>query len=138
MTYDEAVQAMFPLFNAKFSLNKNITDITDSISVAQMYGDFTQLTLNGMVTKDEISGDLVQKYIGLGQGAIAFAMPIATHQSVFDEIKGIADSILWAFMAISLLISFVTILITSNIIITENSRLIATMKVIGYSDYKIN
>ncbi len=138
MTYDEAVQAMFPLFNAKFSLNKNITDITDSISVAQMYGDFTQLTLKGIITKDKISGDLVQKYIGLGQGAIAFAMPIATHQSVFDEIKGIADSILWAFMVISLLISFVTILITSNIIITENSRLIATMKVIGYSDYKIN
>lgn len=41
-------------------------------------------------------------------------------------------------MAVSLLISFVTILITSNIVITENRRLIATMKVIGYGDLKIN
>lgn len=136
MTYSEAVKAMFPTFNTKFSINKDITDIVNSISVTQLYGDFTQISLNG---KTEKKGTVfIQSAIGLGQGAVNFAMPIATHQSIFDEIKGIADAIFWAFMAVSLLISFVTILITSNIIITENKRLIATMKVIGYGDLKIN
>lgn len=129
--YDEAVREVFPIFNAKFSFNRNIKDITSGISITQLHGDFNPLTLNG-------SGKGKDQVIGLGHGAISYALPIAVHQSVFDEIKGIADAILYAFMAISLLISFIIILLTSNIIINENNRLISTMKVIGYNDYEIN
>lgn len=127
------LKKILPPFNAKFSKEANIRDIIDGISIVSSYGDYTKAGLDGFKTD---SGD-IQLLEGLGKGAISFALPIAKHQSVLEEITGIAESALYVFVIIAIFVSLVIILITSNLIISENIRLVSTMKVIGYNNIEI-
>lgn len=127
------LKEILPPFNAKFSKEATIKDITDGISIVSSYGDYTKSGLDGF----RIDAGDIQLLEGLGKGAISFALPIAKHQSVLEEITGIAESALYVFVIIAIFVSLVIILITSNLIISENIRLVSTMKVIGYNNIEI-
>lgn len=125
----------YPIFNFKVSSIKNIdqiTDVTSGFTTYQAYGDFTQLGLNGGI-------DNVTKinYSGYGKGAAKFILPLSVHREILDQITSLSNLILIMFAALALMVSFIIILLTSNLIIYENRKTISTMKVLGYNDRKI-
>ncbi|WP_368486394.1 ABC transporter permease [Spiroplasma sp. DGKH1] len=120
----------FPIFNLKLSQVDNVADITNSYTVTSVYGDYTTVGLNG----GEYNG---LRYSVNGEGSTANVLPLYVHQQLLSQISTIINMILIAFAVLSLVISFVIILLTSNLVIYENRKTIATMKVLGYSDMQI-
>lgn len=120
----------YPIFNFKFSKSQALPDITNSFSTAQMYGDYSALGLNGGT-----EGDIT--YQGYGAGSAINITPQDVHHQLLDQITDLVDTVLIAFIIFSLVISFFIILLTSNLVIYENRKTIATMKTLGYSDAKI-
>lgn len=123
----------FPIFNFKFSSSNELPDITQSFSVSQDYGDYSAFGMNGGTTKDNppIS------YQGYGQGTAVNILPLYVHKQLLEQITQLVNTILLFFIIFSLIISFFIILITSDLVIYENKKVIATMKTLGYSDAKI-
>lgn len=121
-----------PIFNFKFSSSKALPDITNSFSTSQMYGDYSALALNGGTT-----GVLGKVYQGYGTGSAVNITPQDVHHQLLSQITALVDTVLVAFIIFSLIISFFIILLTSNLVIYENRKTIATMKTLGYSDAKI-
>lgn len=120
-----------PLFNFKFSNSSALPDMTNSFSTSQIYGDYSAFGLNGGTTDDDA------KYKGYGSGSAANITPLYVHHQLLNQITALVDAVLGSFIAFSLIISFFIILLTSNLVIYENRKTIATMKTLGYSDAKI-
>lgn len=116
----------FPLFNFKFSNADQLWDTTQTFSISQDYGDYSALGMNG-------GGG----YQGYGQGTVANLLPLYVHRQLLDQITQLVNTVLLFFILFSLVISFFIILITSNLVIYENRKIIATMKTLGYSDARI-
>ncbi|MGL5268855.1 MAG: ABC transporter permease [Spiroplasma sp.] len=122
----------FPIFNFKLSNSNNLTDMTETFSVSQNYGDFSALAMNGgFDTSSKIS------YQGYGQGTVSNLLPLYVHKQLLNQITQLVNTILLFFIIFSLTISFFIILLTSNLVIYENKKIIVTMKTLGYSDAKI-
>lgn len=121
-----------PIFNFKFSNSQSLPDITNSFSTSQMYGDYSSLALSGGT--DEVTGTTYQGY---GAGSANNITPQDIHHQLLNQITDLVDTVLGAFIIFSLIISFFIILLTSNLVIYENRKTIATMKTLGYSDAKI-
>lgn len=122
----------FPIFNFKFSKSDEIADLTQTFSISQDYGDFSALGMNG--GQDSNDG---KTYQGYGQGTVSNLLPLYVHKQLLDQITQLVNTILLFFIIFSLVISFFIILITSNLVIYENRKIIVTMKTLGYSDAKI-
>ncbi|MBE4703944.1 ABC transporter permease [Spiroplasma platyhelix] len=120
----------FPLFNFKLSNASDLVDTTQTFSISQDYGDYSALGMNG--GKD---GNVTYK--GYGQGTVTNLLPLYVHQQLLSQITQLVNTILLFFIIFSLVISFFIILITSNLVIYENRKIIVTMKTLGYSDAKI-
>ncbi|WP_308150114.1 ABC transporter permease [Spiroplasma sp. AdecLV25b] len=121
----------YPLFNFKFSNLDVLLDITNSFSTSQVYGDYSPFGLNGGI---EASG---ATYEGYGIGSMLNISPLYIQHQLLNQITALVDAVLVAFIVFSLIISFFIILLTSNLVIYENRKVIATMKTLGYSDSKI-
>ncbi|WP_342260700.1 ABC transporter permease [Spiroplasma endosymbiont of Notiophilus biguttatus] len=119
-----------PIFNFKFSNSQALPDITNSFSTSQMYGDYSAFGLNG-------GTDDSGTYQGYGAGSAVNITPQDVHHQLLNQITALVDTVLIAFIIFSLIISFFIILLTSNLVIYENRKTIATMKTLGYSDAKI-
>lgn len=119
-----------PIFNFKFSNSQALPDITNSFSTSQMYGDYSAIALNGGT-----DGGIT--YQGYGAGSANNITPQDVHHQLLNQITDLVDTVLGAFIIFSLIISFFIILLTSNLVIYENRKTIATMKTLGYSDAKI-
>lgn len=122
----------YPIFNFKFSISQALPDITSSFSTSQIYGDYSAFGLNGGMDND--SG---VSYQGYGAGSAINITPQSVHRQLLNQITALVDTVLVAFIIFSLIISFFIILLTSNLVIYENRKTIATMKTLGYSDAKI-
>lgn len=120
----------YPIFNFKFSNSSTLPDITNSFSTSQLYGDYSAIGLNG-------GGDGTTLYQGYGAGSASNITPLYVHHQLLNQITALVDAVLAFFIAFSLIISFFIILLTSNLVIYENRKTIATMKTLGYSDAKI-
>lgn len=122
----------FPIFNFKLSNSSNLPDMTQTFSISQNYGDFSALGMNGgLDIVDNVS------YQGHGQGTIANLLPLYVHKQLLNQITQLVNTVLLFFIIFSLTISFFIILLTSNLVIYENKKIIVTMKTLGYSDAKI-
>lgn len=125
----------YPVFNFKVSSIKEIdkiAEVTSGFTTYQAYGDFTELGLNG-----GIDFNTKTTYSGYGKGAAKFILPLSVHKEILDQITSLSNLILIMFAILALMVSFIIILLTSNLIIYENRKTIATMKVLGYVDRKI-
>ncbi|WP_338979843.1 FtsX-like permease family protein [Spiroplasma endosymbiont of Lasioglossum malachurum] len=98
-----------------------------------MYGDYSAFGLNGGTDGSDGSGT----YQGYGAGSAVNITPQDIHHQLLNQITALVDTVLVAFIIFSLIISFFIILLTSNLVIYENRKTIATMKTLGYSDAKI-
>lgn len=122
----------FPIFNFKFSSSSKIPDIESTFSVSNIYGDYSALGLNGGT---DIFANVT--YQGHGEGSASNILPLIVHKQLLNQISQIVDAILISFIVFALIISFFIILITSDLVIYENRKVIATMKTLGYSNAKI-
>jgi len=123
-----------PVFNFKLSTVNTLPDVTTSFSTSQIYGDYSALGLNGGT---DIISQSQQNYQGYGAGSAINVSPLYVHQQLLNQITALVDAVLSAFIAFALIISFFIILLTSNLVIYENRKTIATMKTLGYSDIEI-
>lgn len=122
----------FPIFNFKLSNSKALVDMTQTFSISQAYGDYSALGMNGGT---EQGGN--KAYSVYGDGTAVNILPLYVHKQLLEQITQLVDTILLFFIIFSLIISFFIILLTSNLVIYENRKIIATMKTLGYSNAKI-
>lgn len=123
----------FPIFNFKFSNSKALVDTTQTFSISQAYGDYSALGMNGGVDANNPN----KAYSVYGDGTAVNILPLYIHKQLLEQITQLVDTILLFFIIFSLIISFFIILLTSNLVIYENRKIIATMKTLGYSNAKI-
>ncbi|WP_031542152.1 FtsX-like permease family protein [Mesoplasma photuris] len=121
----------YPIFNYKYSNKDDVGDLSNSFSIYQKFGDYTPLGLNGTVTDKRI-------YDGIGEGAMSTIVPIQISKEMLNQMSDIVNALLFLLIAMIIVITFVIILLTTSLIISDNTRFIATMKVLGYSDRYIS
>lgn len=124
----------FPIFNFKFSNFDELVDITETFSISQAYGDYSALGMNGGLDQSDVNGKIYPVY---GDGTAVNVLPLYIHKQLLEQITQLVDTVLLFFIIFSLIISFFIILLTSNLVIYENRKIIATMKTLGYSNAKI-
>ncbi|MCL6428554.1 hypothetical protein LT335_00093 [Spiroplasma sp. JKS002669] len=123
----------FPIFNFKFSNSNELVDTTQTFSISQAYGDYSALGMNGGIDANNPN----KAYSVYGDGTAVNILPLYIHKQLLEQITQLVDTILLFFIIFSLVISFFIILLTSNLVIYENRKIIATMKTLGYSNAKI-
>ncbi|WP_338988633.1 ABC transporter permease [Spiroplasma endosymbiont of Seladonia tumulorum] len=115
----------YPIFNYKISNSAKIDDIETGLGTSQLFGDYSFYGLNGGI-RSEIS------YPPYANSTFDSLMPIAEAQSILGNISKAVNGIIFFIIGISFVLSFMIIILTSNIVIAENQTIIATMKVLGY------
>ncbi|WP_338973006.1 ABC transporter permease [Spiroplasma endosymbiont of Panorpa germanica] len=120
----------YPMFNYKLSGSKKIDDIDSGLTQTQTFGDYSVPAMQGGTYGNDF-------YPTYGREAAANLLPKEQVIATLESILGLANSILIFIAIISVILSFVIIMLTSNVIIAENMRIIATMKVLGYSNRSI-
>lgn len=115
----------YPIFNYKISNSSKIDDIETGLGTSQLFGDYSFYGLNGGI-RSEIS------YPPYANSTFSSLMPIAEAQAILGNISKAVNGIIFFIIGISFVLSFMIIILTSNIVIAENQTIIATMKVLGY------
>ncbi|AGM25612.1 ABC transporter permease [Spiroplasma syrphidicola EA-1] len=121
----------YPIFNYKTSNSKTIDDVEYGLSTIQSFGDYSFYGLNGGSRNE---GDNNVTYPSYANNAFANLLPIAEAKKILADIILAVNSILIFIIVISFILSFMIIILTSNVIIAENRTIIATMKVLGYKN----
>ncbi|AKX34029.1 ABC transporter permease [Spiroplasma litorale] len=120
----------YPIFNYKTSLDESITDITKGVSTIQLYGDYSMFGLNGGSTNQKT-------YNAFSKGSINNLSAVNEAKKVLERINNTVNSIIFLVIFVWTLLSAVIILLTINLVISENKKIISSMKVLGYKDLYI-
>ncbi|UZQ31171.1 MAG: ABC transporter permease [Spiroplasma phoeniceum] len=120
----------YPIFNYKISNSVKIDDIETGLGTSQLFGDYSFYGLNGGI-RSEIS------YPPYANSTFCSLMPIAEAQTILGNISKAVNGIIFFIIGISFVLSFIIIILTSNIVIAENQTIIATIKVLGYENHYI-
>ena len=120
----------YPIFNFKYSMSNDIGDIRAGIATYSKLGDYSPIALNGGIVKDKT-------YDGIGLGAISSLTPIQISQDILKQITNMILGILVMIILLVIFITFVIVMLTTSLIIKDNVRFIATLKVLGYKNTTI-
>lgn len=120
----------YPIFNFKYSLSDDIGDLQAGIATYSNLGDYSPIALNGGVAQDKT-------YDGIGMGAISTLTPIQISQEILTQITNMILGILIMVILLVIFITFVIVMLTTSLIIKDNVRFIATLKVLGYKNTTI-
>ncbi|QVK06585.1 ABC transporter permease [Mycoplasma mycoides] len=118
----------FPIFNYKYSKSNDIGNLDTIVSTYSKIADYNPISLNGQHLENKTS------YDGIGQGVIQTITPIQITKQILDQISNLVMLALVLAIITILMIAFVIILLTTSLIISDNTRFIATLKVLGYSN----
>lgn len=118
----------YPIFNFKTSKNENISDFMRSISTTQSFGDFSMYGLNGGVS----SANVV--YSGFAAPTVTNVLVIEEALAIISRINMTINSVVYFIIAIAVVLSAVIILLIINLVIAQNSKVIAAMKILGYKE----
>ncbi|WP_434333186.1 ABC transporter permease [Mycoplasma capricolum] len=118
----------FPIFNYKYSKSNDIGNLDTIVSTYSKIADYNPISLNGQHLENKIV------YDGIGQGVIKTITPIQITKQILDQISNLVMLALVLAIITILMIVFVIILLTTSLIISDNIRFIATLKVLGYSN----
>ncbi|WP_342268747.1 ABC transporter permease [Spiroplasma endosymbiont of Aspidapion aeneum] len=134
----------YPVFNYKNSESSTIIDISNGISTTQQLGDYSSIGLSGTKISKLSSNKKFSNYAqvtkiitGMAQGTIDLAYPLTTQRQILSQISDLVNMVTILFIVVSLLISIVIVMLVTNLIIYENKDFIATMKIMGYSNFYI-
>ncbi len=125
VNWNSVFENEYPIFNYKISNSAKIDDIETELGTSQLFGDYSFYGLNGGIIS-EIS------YPPYANSTFGSLMPIAEAQAILGNISKAVNGIIFFIIGISFVLSFMIIILTSNIVIAENQTIIATMKVLGY------
>ncbi|WP_368486450.1 ABC transporter permease [Spiroplasma sp. DGKH1] len=128
--------SLYPVWNAKFTTSTALDDVQSSIGLHQNVGDYTRLTLGGGQEFGP-GADLTTMYPQYGYAGLTFDALLSQQLHVIESFVNLITIALYFFLAIAIAICFIIIVFTANMIITENKRLISTMKVLGYRNREI-
>ncbi|WP_338956204.1 ABC transporter permease [Spiroplasma endosymbiont of Polydrusus cervinus] len=115
----------YPIFNYKISNSAKIDDIEIGLGTSQLFGDYSFYGLNGGIRNDIA-------YPPYANSPFSSLIPITQAQAILGNISKAINDIVFFIIGISFVLSFMIIILTSNIVIAENQTIIATMKVLGY------
>ncbi|CBV67367.1 Membrane protein, putative [Mycoplasma leachii 99/014/6] len=118
----------FPIFNYKYSKSNDIGNLDTIVSTYSKIADYNPISLNGQHLENKIV------YDGIGQGVIKTITPIQITKQILDQISSLVMLTLVLAIITILMIVFIIILLTTSLIISDNVRFIATLKVLGYSN----
>lgn len=116
----------YPIFNYKMSKSNKIDDIESGLSTSQVFGDYSVYGLQGGKATDGV------EYPSYQTSSMSNILVKTIAQDTMNDIFGIANILIYSIIAISVIMSFMIIMLTINVVITENAKIIATMKVLGY------
>lgn len=120
----------YPVFNYKLSQSNQIDDVNNGISTSQVYGDYSATGLVG-------GTDGMTQYNGYRISSIGNLLPIENAKGILGQIYNIINTILLFAIITACCIALLMIILTSNVIISENLKIISTMKILGYSNKSI-
>ncbi|WHQ36631.1 FtsX-like permease family protein [Spiroplasma sp. SV19] len=120
-------QNEYPIFNYKLSDSNKIDDIEAGLGTSQLFGDYSFYGLNG-----GIKPATGISYPAYSNSAFGTLMPIEQAKEILGNIAKAVNGVVFFIIGISFVLSFMIIILTSNIVIAENQTIIATMKVLGY------
>ncbi|WFQ94996.1 ABC transporter permease [Mycoplasma feriruminatoris] len=118
----------FPIFNYKYSKSQDIGNLDTIVSTYSKIADYNPVSLNGQHLENKMI------YDGIGEGVIQTITPIKITKQILDQISNLVMLALVLAIITILMIVFVIILLTTSLIISDNIRFIATLKVLGYSN----
>lgn len=121
----------FPIFNYKYSNKDDVGDLKSLVAIHQRFGDYSPIGMQGINANGR---DIKKSYEGVGQGAIGTIVPVAISKAILKKISDLVLLILILAIIAILLVTFVIIFLTTSLIIDDNIKFIATMKVLGYSN----
>ncbi|AKU79615.1 ABC transporter permease [Spiroplasma turonicum] len=128
--YMDLFNNQYPIFNYKSSLNADIIDITKGVSTTQLYGDYSMFGLNG--------GSTTQRdYNSFSTSSISTLDSITEAKKVISRINDTIFLILLLIIVVWTILSGVIILLTINLVINDNRKIISSMKILGYKDLYI-
>ncbi|QHX36980.1 ABC transporter permease [Spiroplasma sp. BIUS-1] len=154
---NQLYENLFPIFNYKYTSDKNNLDITDGFSVSQRFADFSSVGLNGnFEMKEDETGEACkpsqdggllkddsQKCMvidpdkfneGYGVGSLSTMLPKEQTRQILGQVTALVNMVMIMFITIAVIVSATIILLTTSLIIYENKQFIATMKTLGYSN----
>ncbi|WP_338984857.1 ABC transporter permease [Spiroplasma endosymbiont of Diplazon laetatorius] len=129
--YMTLFESEYPLFNYKSSFDESFTDISKGVSTNQKYGDYSMIGLNG-------GSDTTTSYPGYSNSSINKAMQIEEALKVMTRINTTANLIIYFVVFVTIFLSAIIILLTINLVISENAKIIAVMKILGYKESYIS
>ncbi|ALD66801.1 ABC transporter permease [Spiroplasma cantharicola] len=129
--YLKLFEAQYPLFNYKTSFDKSFTDISKGVSTNQKYGDYSMIGLNG-------GSDNTTSYTSYSTSSIQNALKIDEALKVINRINSTVDMIIYFVVFVTIFLSAIIILLTINLVISENAKIIAVMKILGYKEWYIS
>ncbi|WP_170264667.1 ABC transporter permease [Spiroplasma tabanidicola] len=124
----------YPIFNYKNSNDKSFSDLSKGITTIQRYGDYTIFGLKG----GKVNGANQTSYSAFSQSPIESVWQYDAAIEILSRIEKTLNSIIFTLLPIILIISFIVILLTINSVIAKNQKIIAMMKILGYSKVYIS
>lgn len=125
----------FPIFNYKYSNRDDVGDLKNLVAIHQKFGDYSPIGMQGISANGR---DIKKSYEGAGQGSIDTVVPVEVSKAILKKISNLVLLLLILAIIAILLVTFVIIFLTTSLIIDDNVKFIATMKVLGYSNRYIS
>lgn len=129
--YLKLFESEYPLFNYKSSLDFSLPDVTKGSASTQIYGDYSMFGLNGGKANNKT-------YTGNAVAAIASLIKIDEAIKVISRINATVKTLIYFVIVVAILLSIIIILLTINLVIFENAKIIAVMKILGYQGQYIS
>lgn len=115
----------YPVYNYKTSLDASLIDISKTVSSVQRYGDYSMFGLNGGISNQT-------SYPAYVLPSLESIMKVDEATKIVDRINKTANAIIYFVIVIFIFLSAIIIFLTINLIIAENTKIIAVMKILGY------
>ncbi|WP_338983434.1 ABC transporter permease [Spiroplasma endosymbiont of Othius punctulatus] len=136
---DASFNNSFPIFNYKYSSDSEVKDMTRGLSTSQRFSDFSAQGMNGNYVINPITGEPdFDKFVeGYGVSTFKTMAPIYESKQILAQITDIVNIIVIGLITLAVLVSMIIILLVTILVINDNKEFLATMKLLGYSNYYV-
>lgn len=136
---DKSFNNAFPVFNYKYSLDSETKDLTRGLSTSQRFSDFSAQGMNGNYVLNSITGEPdFDKFVeGYGLSTFNTMVPMTEAKQILSQITDIVSIVVIGLITLATLVATIIILLVTILVINENKEFLATMKLMGYSNYYV-
>lgn len=126
----------YPIFNYKYTANKNYDDDVYTASRTQAFGDFSPTGMVGSSTiaSDDTGVSVVNYTQGYSENSLQQVNSLKDKRELLQQVGGIIRIIIYFMTIVVLVVATIITVISTILIIQENAQFIATMKILGYTN----